>query len=69
MAKTLRPFDREQMLLMPPSLRDWVSAVTRLSPLAGLVLVYPGRLQDLIGFGLFALALALQALGRRGTAR
>ena len=25
MAKTFRPFDRDQMLLMPPSLHDWVS--------------------------------------------
>jgi len=25
MAKTFRPFDRDQMLLMPPSLQDWVS--------------------------------------------
>jgi TRAP transporter 4TM/12TM fusion protein len=34
---------------------------------AGLVLVYPGWLQDLIGLGLFALAAALQARrGRRG---
>jgi TRAP transporter 4TM/12TM fusion protein len=31
---------------------------------AGLVLVYPGWLQDLIGFGLFALATALHALFR-----
>lgn len=31
---------------------------------AGLVLVYPGWLQDLIGFGLFALAALLQALWR-----
>jgi len=34
---------------------------------AGLVLVYPGWLQDLIGFGLFALAAGLQALGRRSS--
>jgi UPF0716 family protein affecting phage T7 exclusion len=27
---------------------------------AGLVLVYPGLIQDLIGFGLFGLAIALQ---------
>lgn len=32
---------------------------------AGLVLVYPGWLQDLIGFGLFALAALLQAIWRR----
>ena len=25
MSKTFRPFDRDQMLLMPPSLHDWVS--------------------------------------------
>src|SRR5262245_45685766 len=25
MAKTFRPFNRDQMLLMPPSLHDWVS--------------------------------------------
>jgi TRAP transporter 4TM/12TM fusion protein len=31
---------------------------------AGLVLVYPGWLQDLIGFGLFALAVILQRRGR-----
>lgn len=24
MAKTFRPFDRDQMLLMPPSLHEWV---------------------------------------------
>lgn len=33
---------------------------------AGLGLVYPGWFQDLIGFALFALALGLQGLGRRG---
>ncbi|OGB90708.1 MAG: hypothetical protein A3H39_09010 [candidate division NC10 bacterium RIFCSPLOWO2_02_FULL_66_22] len=31
---------------------------------AGLVLVYPGWLQDVIGFVLFGLAAALQARGR-----
>ena len=35
---------------------------------AGLVLVYPGWLQDLIGFGLFALVAVLQARGRRRAA-
>jgi TRAP transporter 4TM/12TM fusion protein len=35
---------------------------------AGLVLVYPGLIQDLIGFGLFGLAAALQASRRRSVA-
>jgi TRAP-type uncharacterized transport system fused permease subunit len=34
---------------------------------AGLVLVYPSLVQDLIGLGLFALAVALQYLHRRST--
>ena len=36
--------------------------------IAGLVLVYPGWIQDLIGFGLFALALLLQSLLYRSRA-
>jgi TRAP-type uncharacterized transport system fused permease subunit len=36
---------------------------------AGLVLVYPSLVQDLIGLGLFALAVALQYLHRRSTTR
>jgi len=36
---------------------------------AGLVLVYPGRLQDLVGFGLFGFALLLQIFHRRPAVR
>jgi TRAP-type uncharacterized transport system fused permease subunit len=36
---------------------------------AGLILVYPGFLQDLIGFGLFASAILLQLLRRQPSRR
>jgi hypothetical protein len=35
---------------------------------AGLVLVYPSLTQDLVGLGLFALAITLQYLHRRSAA-